>query len=344
LLAAIFVFSFTFDLTGFEKRVPDTNRINAVNITAFIGNAGAFPPRSGFTRSVFISDNEVRLSSAENIAAFREFHKSIVENRTQIEENRDFRFNVWSPLHYDLKGLSNMSRRYILNYGFVRDSRELAQIFESEEYKSHFLLSDADLAGLSYIEITNTSFHGKRTMITGRDNMKELLTRVDLDFRAQTYKSAVSFRNPYAEFVLTYEDTRTSNRQLSTNIIIPRDYTNTIEWLKDNGYAEQIEVTSDMVSSIIVFREQHVGSHWSNSRPGRAIDTAEISENTEPVEITDKEQIAVILETFETTAYAAESYRIEIRFETDFLDYRERFLHWTHYSAETLPAFIRELF
>jgi hypothetical protein len=178
-------------------------------------------------------------------------------------------------------------------------------------------------------------------MITGRDHMKELLTRVDLDFRAQTYKSAVSFRNPYAEFALIYEDTRTPNSRRSSNIIIPRDYKNTIEWLKDNGYAEQIEVTADMVSSIIVFREQHF---WSHGRLGRTIEMADISENTELVEITDKEQITIILETFETATYASESYGIEIRLEPEFFDYIERSFHWTYYSAETLPAFIRELF
>ena len=233
MIAAVFVFSFTLDLTGYEKRVPAESRINGVIISNHISLS---PGRELYP------EIDTTLSSSENIALFREFHKSIIENHGDIAEASRYSYYAWTNLHYDMKGIWDMSRLYSLDYEFLKDSKELARIFESDEYKSKNGLLNIDLSGLDSINIRHPlDYTGRSVLILSNHRIRELLERIDADFKLQTYESALSFQNPYAEVSFTFTHPGPdSNMQYVRLIRIPRDYKNTIQWLSNNGYAEQI--------------------------------------------------------------------------------------------------------
>ena len=228
LLAAVFVLSFTQDLTGFETRVPAPNRVNSFTIRGFQG----FPSRSAYNDFRF-NESPV-LSSAENIASIREFHASIIENR----ENRAhyYRSWTWGEINYDLSGIVNMRRNYNnIDAGLIRSNRGLAQIFESEEYKSHFYFANADIARLVSIDV---DIGGRpRDLVSQRGSMEELLARIDMDFRAHTYLDELGAQNGriFASLSVRYEAPGGSGSSYA-HVAVPMTYSNTIAWLRENGY------------------------------------------------------------------------------------------------------------
>lgn len=325
LLAAVFVSSFAFDLTGYEKRVPDEKRVNGASISFY----PAFPPMQGYPGN---SAAPV-LTTEKNISAMREFHRDILEKNGSWDGNgytfSPYTFNPYCYIHYDMAGLLDMYRGYAVNYGYARSSRALAEIFESEEYKSSFPFTSPEIvSGLYSIEVNSPNIAGQRIgmiTISGGDNIRELLGCLDLDFKAQTYAEAVSFRNSYAEFAFNYDTPEQGYRKIG-GYSIPKTYMNTIEWLRNNGYAAQIEITPEMVSAITVRKASPTYS--------------------DAVEITDKEQIAVILDTFETMIYTNDYYEGTINLDPGYAQEADVYARDYNffYSDETAPEFIKELF
>jgi len=329
LIAAVFVSSFTFDLSGFEKRIPAESKINGAVLTRLPG----FAPLSGFTPMPWWSSSMLYagtsdppvLASEENITAIREFHRGIIENRPDGGdfETRKYTYTTVGEITYELNGFFNMYRSYLLNYEYIKNSAELAKIFESEEFKSHYSLANADLSGLTAIEVRNPITDGDLSVtVRGRNNMDELLKYVDMDFKAQTYSEAISFANHYATLSLSYVPS--VNQRMSV-IGIPKTYTNTINWLNENGYSKQIEITPEMISKILVTKQ--IMWEWSDSPA---------------TEITDKEQIAELLDALENTSYTNTYYQVSIVYYPEYEELLD-FYRWSyHYiSDETAPELLR---
>ena len=335
LIAAVFICSFAFDLTGYEKRTPSDKRINGVSITGY----------NIFQQSGFSSSETSVLTTERNIAAMREFHRGIIEKHDSWAFER-YTYAPYCNVYYDLTGPLDMYREYSVNYGYIKSSAALKEIYESDEYKSRFLLSRPEfLNGLSSISISDPDIYDRNivAVVTGRSNMDSLLKCVDTDLKAQTYEEAIGFRNSYAEISFEYTSSDYSkNQRYYSGYKIPQTYKNTIAWLRENGYAEQIEMTPDMIEKISV-------SKWGSLEYGakKYGDTAvpePAGTMAAAVEITDKEQIKMILDTFETTLYTRAYYEVFITLEPEYAGefnlYNRGYTFY--YSDETVPEFIKE--
>ena len=321
ILSVIFLTSFALDITGFVERVPPKNRINGISF-----RHPDFPSGSGFITDT--NSNPI-FKSEENIDAFREFHRNIIENHINNNDHENSRNSFYQVgnVRYFLNGVFDMYRSYSLNYGYIKDNNNLAKIFESKEYKSLFSLSNVDISNLSSITVRNPSVSTWRaiTNITVDDKMRELLAYVELDFKAQTYGEAISNRNMYVRLSLNYITSGINN---VSNVSIPRSYKNAIGWLKDNNYAQDIEITPDMISMIKIYKRDKYRSKGMPSDSNKILD------------ITDKEQFAIILDTYETKMYTEEPYEGRIIFEPDSTHELDEIA--IYYSEETLPLFINK--
>ena len=340
LLAALFVTSFAFDLTGFEKRVPAENSINGAIISGIMPNSGFSGYGAAFT-----------LSTEKNISALRELHGSILENSPKAANRNDYRYtnSKYGEIRYDLKGIFNMSRAYSVNYGLLKDSRALAEIFESDEYKSQCVLSNADFTGLSSVEIRNPVFYSwnNTVLITGRDKINALLECYDADLKAQKYEDAIGFGGAFA--MLSFNAQPYANVGWN-EVAIPRSYKKTVSWLRDNGYAERIEITPDMVSGIKIqkYGAGYYGDAYYNDKYNEysappPVDAKVLS--SESIVITEKDQIALILDTFENSVYTREYYEGVIVFEPEIIEkFGEYYDRIIFFSDEAVPAFVKGMF
>jgi len=320
LLAAVFVCSFAFDLTGFEKRVPDERNIRGVALSGH--------PLFMLTWTCSGSYALPVLHDEGNVAALREFHMSLRERDKKPYDffGERYTHSIYFNIKYELAGMFDMYRAYSVNYGQIKDNKALARIYESEEYKSHLYLSDrAMLDELWSVTLFNPNLIARNNTvdISSRSQMEELLRLIDLDFAAQTYEEALSFAAPYAELYLNFNEHGRSSRYFG-GYKIPRTFNNTINWLRDRGYAERLEITPDMISAISF--NKYDNPHYT-------------------IEITDKEQIAVILDTFENSVYTREYYQGTIVLEGEHAQefgFYDRY-YSLYYSDETVPGFVLDL-
>ena len=338
LCALVFVLAFTLDFTGFEKRLPQTERINGVTLS-HLQNGGVF------TTSPLNLDEPPVLTTPANIQRVRTFHQNILNNRPETEATPypRYTYNTQSKITYYLNGAFDMYRQYSISYGQLRDDPELAAIFESEEYKAQFSFSEIELWDVTSMDVFNQA---RKATITGRSNMLEILACLDRDFQAQRYAEAISMRNPYAYLTLSY---RTPNAKTVRQITIPRSYRQTIAWLNENGYGQQIEITPEMLTSITVYKRgeanQTTGEYYSPPPASRFEYGGGYQQvgTTQTVEITDKEQIAIILDTAETNVYSREYYEISASFPPEIATeygYRSNY----YFNEETAPDFLKAMF
>ena len=320
LLASLFVAAFALDLTGFEKRLPDERRVNGAAVSSYPLFSTAHTPGA---------DDSLILTSESNLSAIRGLHRDIFENYRgyELSESR-YRYNIYCTFHYDLTGLFDMHREYSLDYGYAISSGYLAEIYESEEYKSLFSPATIDLRDVTSLTLSHplTYDSNMNIMITGRSKIREFLKNVDLDFKAQTYREAMSFVNPYAEVSFDYRAPGPDSypRYYST-YRIPRTYKNSIEWLKKNGYGERLEIPPELIS-------QMAFTKWNNwESPAHT------------VEITDPAQIALILDTYENTTYTKEFYEGTLTLDPEIAGEYPNFgiYYRFYYSDETVPYFIK---
>ena len=113
-LIAVFVFSFEFDLFGYEKNVPDAEEVEIVCI------------------------NGTDLEEKENIELMTELHQQIIDSKAQYEGRSDGN-TMYLNLDYQLSGGRYISRQYN-----IESSSELANDPDSEISKFHEIINSTE--------------------------------------------------------------------------------------------------------------------------------------------------------------------------------------------------------
>jgi len=350
LIAVVLMFSIIFNIIGFENRIPPNSRINSVTLERF--------PVFERSQDMFFREFPI-LTSSENIEAFRELHRNILENSSRDYTSYEFS-NQSIKIHYQLGGLFDMRRAYMVDFEFIRNSAELAQIFESDEFKSYFSLSNFDFSRLTQIEVSNGTFSGdwmQSSIITNRSGFEELLSRIELDFAEQTYEEMVSLINDYALLTFRFDSVGISadcdrcgipaiiyrceicyvitRNWAGLTMRIPRTHVNTIELLQNHGHSEVIQVPLEMINTITITR---------------IIGEMSEDESLDIVKITDFEQMVIILETLERHIYTSTFYSVSIEMR-DYEHLEPAFSWWSEcgesravFNQNSLPRIISEMF
>lgn len=149
------------------------------------------------------------------------------------------------------------------------------------------------------------------------EDVEELISCLEKDFRAMTFAQFGSLRHTYAKAELYYtftEDDVIGGRDQtgSVSLQIPLSSTRTIEWLENHGYDFSITVTEIHSISIYPIEQSDVAIPLEES--SAAYDTDEYGYNAmEPImTITDTEQIQKWLVRWDIQPiHSAESYSIE---------------------------------
>ena len=318
LIAVLFLVGLNVDVTGFEKRVPNPQKLNSAGVNAYFNS---IMWKSGADRE------EPYLTTPENLEALTKFHRSILDNRERFEQAQRNQYTSSLQLEYDTTGMLDMNRRYIIDYRFWAESPEMKQIFESAEYKSK-----NSFYSVKVDAYTRANFYGERGEYGGNKELEikdsrlveELVSCMEKDFRAMSYEDLVSLRPSYVNIEIQYTYTEEgvlggTGNTAHMSFQVPLNGENTIKWLKAQGY--DFDLTADMVERIDIYAPKQTNL---SSGPGAAVmETKDIgySSGVPMMQIDDKVKIEKILQNYETSSINYNnSYEIRIHYTPDMSD------------------------
>lgn len=169
---AVMICVFRFDITGFEKRIPDVNDVEYVEILNYTDDGELWGGAvDGDEHGPFLRTDYYRpqFSDKESVMKFIEFHKAAIENKNNFthsmlsNEISDIPYNVY--IKYTLKNGKTISRQY--PFGDDKVSVEFIEyIFESPEFlKFQYPVLDgtektytAALCNLSYCDVDEGAY------------------------------------------------------------------------------------------------------------------------------------------------------------------------------------------
>lgn len=312
-IAVLFVVGLNVDATGFEKRVPNPQKLEG----AYINGVISFDKwGDGIT--------DGQLTTPENLEALVAFHQKILDNRERFEADQ---YNLYASsfqIRYDTKGQFDMSRRYSIDYLFWADSPELKKIFESAEHKANnsFYSPNVDKYVRAYFY--SDVYSGKDSEIVNQRLLNELIANLEKDFSEMSYEDYISPKPSYASIELQYnskDNKEWGNGRSYMNFRLPAEAKNTVNWLKANGY--DFDLTADMVEWIDIFPPKHEleGSGVPSSRAIEYGYSSKHEERNPLMQITDKDEIDKILQNYDAFSIDYDSaYEINIAYRPNVAD------------------------
>ncbi len=279
---------FHFDITGFEKRVPDIAKIESVSVTRHMPEAQRFINATDGRRlgpkDVYVP-NLTKQQDIENVLRFHS-HKTI--EHTEDGPNTDFLY-----INYQLKNGKTLLRRYIVDYDDDKDY--LKPIMESAENKQERfpILQNAE-ENVSSVVVEDirlgkpfNSYFLEKTDDTEIAN--RLISALKADLQQVTYEEFISGTVMPTSITVNYElplvfegtnvlasDVEGPHTYSDSDIYYVRpSYKNTIALLTELGFYDTLPNAADY-SSVDV---------WYNSEYNRSTSAKPDLTITDPVQI-----------------------------------------------------------
>lgn len=239
--AAIFISIFAFDFTGYENRIPQTEDITAVSTDIFTESSDLLSRYAG-TSLEFTSD--------ENKQNMISLHNEFLAQKQTVNMFDDVNFYPYtSPAscRYKLTGGRIIVRDYDITDEFIRNSKALKAIYESDEFKDKFLLTNSDI----YKNISKVSVNlysepaGEYYPVTAANSeLAALIKALDNDFISRTFEQENNSTSFGSIEIACNAKKNTDN--ITFSIPVLSSDKNTLSWLKKHGYYSYID-TSDYI-------------------------------------------------------------------------------------------------
>lgn len=237
IISLCFIGFIKFDISGYEKRVPDAQEIASASISS--NYYGAEPM---FTQS-------------EDIASVLRLHSHLITTK-----NRDNDDGYYTDIIYELKNGKRMTREYRLDY--KADKSFLKPVYETDEYIKRMY------SCLWQDEFTSAGIHDRRvsndnilTLYPDNEDMNILIDALKTDLYDLKYEEILKVRNNgNGSLKVTLEWNEEANDDYKTvysnseTFHIYDTYTNTIKVLTELGIYEKIPKASDIVNAEIEIR------------------------------------------------------------------------------------------
>lgn len=289
-IALVFVVSIDLDFTGFEKRIPTPSKVNSVGITdlEFTEDFGRYDPiffKASEYEEVYL--NEFIFKDEKNIAAIANFHQEVLDKRSEIENNTKYWSSQSLGMLYDRSGFFDLGRRYLLPKNIIIESKDLKEIFESQEFKTNY--SFKALAVLKPTRITayndllrNSTMdsYGVKNINNAKE-IEDLMNAMEQDFQARTWEQHIDNKSRLANIELafsgitdpknerygyysdSYYEEENGDKLRIMALTIRKSDANTIAWLKEHGYYGGLTIKVEDISHITVYHE-NMGFYESN--------------------------------------------------------------------------------
>ncbi|MGI6748669.1 MAG: hypothetical protein ACOX4V_10645 [Anaerovoracaceae bacterium] len=305
IIAVVFILGLKFDVTGFEKRVPDPAKVRSFIIEEYFNREYGFYNNQYLTRHpIFKGSSEediFSLKDPENIAAVTELHRSFTENKARFENIKGI---LTSGVHliYNPNSSLPTSRIYTVDYNFYRNSPEFKKIYESEEFKNFYAPSNLNYEELNQIYIVPEIPFAEPVEIKNKAEMQELIACIDKDFKSQRFEDMASLKHKYASVGINFKyknrNSDTPEKLLETGVTytITDNYTNTIQWLEEHGYGDRFIQKANDVEYIELYHNVY-NRDEKNFYPGNTVENVKMKS----LKITDPVKIQELLDSYEYT-------------------------------------------
>ncbi len=256
-----------YDLTGFERRIPDADNVASV----CVGNK---PQKTGYNyfdgEKVMYTVNDMKDSNftdKEDIEKVLILHKAIVDNHDEEAAG------VHIPIEYTLKNGRKLKRAYTVNQYELADV--MRPVYETPQMRSvQYALLNGTEKEYIRLEISDRRVNGNEALVIS-ENDETIKTIIDALIKDMT---EAPFEDMFAEcgastyIGITYHESITYEREVKDvdsfgeryeGIPIRRSYKNTLSVLKSIGYYDGLPEESDIASVKIA---TWIGETWKSEK------------------------------------------------------------------------------
>ncbi|MGI6752423.1 MAG: hypothetical protein ACOX4U_07470 [Anaerovoracaceae bacterium] len=249
-IAGLFLTGLNVDAAGFERRIPNVSKVDKVTLDG-----------SAITPSLSYRFNEVTFKDKDNIKHVAALHKTLIENKKHFLDNETIH-KLYLTLDYK-KGKQKISRSYHVDYIFFIENPHFKALCESKEYKDY--LAPSKLKSEAFTQATLFPFSGKNEISLEGDEINSLLQAYEKDFRAMPFEDMMGAKKTYLTLNLGYivkeaDQERLWERYENAEYPITSNCVNSINWLKNNGYWDDVAVSPDHITKVELYRYQYTDS------------------------------------------------------------------------------------
>ena len=306
LIAVLFLLGLNFDITGFERRVPDTKDVSGFTLT---GDFDRLDPGYYFnsdSTTIFNNGVELLYHDPDNIKALTELHKQLIEEKEHLEDLRDV-YSRSMKIAYNPDSLFPLTRKYEIDYATLKDSSQFKQIYESEEYRNYFAPDNLNYVKLNIIEVSANTPLAEPLELKNKKEVEEFMDCLNRDFKSQSFEDTISLHHEYATAEI-YTKYQSKNPNIKGQLIdghisyrITDGYKNTIQWLEANGYGDRFNPKAADVEYIEIYHYVDNGDEDGASEAEYRPDVSlEKVNEQEILKVTDPVEIQNLLDSYET--------------------------------------------
>jgi len=298
ILVCVIQFAFQADIFGFEKRIPDIDKVATVKFDAKVNQGRMFYYTNDGER-VFLNEDNTDFEAVEDMQNIIDLHKYLVENRSEKSELTPQSRNI--ELVYSMKNGSKIRREYNINYKENEDL--LRTIIESENCRKEYfpvlkdLKRDVVMVSLGDIRI------GERDIdYTDAEIIARIVEALKTDLKKTPYREYVERRSSLTYIKLEnkiyckYEDGTDvpydKMPEITETYYIRDSYDNTKAVLEEIGFFKKLPVVDDIVKIGINYHNKMSDINISHQETSAVYDVD--SKMLYDKEIENREEIELI--------------------------------------------------
>lgn len=275
-VVAVLLVGVATDVTGYEHRVPEPDRVKKVYFGSSLGPWIEVEKNDATATKRSIATIErggeymggsffEKRSNIENIILL---HRRLVQERHDTSKE-------WQK-HYIIYLLDNgsyLARQYSIDE--KRHASLLRPIYESLEYKqARFPITTQNPTAIKWIEIGDHRANKGTAVLTDRAEIREFVARLMKDVLAATFEEMTADREEYiyADIMI---DIGMEKGVVHHYTILP-GYSSVISWLKEKGYYEKVVLRPEEIQYVRLERAapaaDNGGLKWVEVRDRRLIE------------------------------------------------------------------------
>jgi ABC-2 type transport system permease protein len=238
-IAALF-FLFQFDVTDYEKRVPEVQDIKGV----YVGDG--YYDFKEIEDPVFINDQKKLYSDPENIGAVNALHKQLIqESETNGAKDQVF-------ILYELKDGSRLTREYKIP-SKKQYSSYLKPVYESLEYKeANYPLLTVDPTKVDRIRFSASGPVSKNLSVSDPTEISQILEALKEDIQNETFEEVTTDRASLSYVELALDNNKRINLDFKSG------YDELSDLLESKKKLKDVVVTPDDIEYAVVFKDVEV--------------------------------------------------------------------------------------
>ncbi|WP_026571737.1 DUF6449 domain-containing protein [Sediminibacillus terrae] len=283
-VAGAVILLLSFDVTGYEKRLPEAEQIESV----YFNENPMYYSDERSTKNI----RDMAIEDPRIIRQVQKLHQQLIEQSSSIlPDDRSNEEKLF--FSYQLKNGKMINREYYIDLDETYE-QYLKPIYESREYKeikNRILTMDENDFG--NLVISSEFDRSSSTSIVEKTEIKEALQQLKQDIYDQKYEEIVHPSDTMAYIEVPEEE------NMFYQLPILRSYENFQSWLKNQGIYDQTIIQADDISYAVILDErdesQDVYETLYEEKNG---DNGLVTEN--------KQKIGRILETVTSEHYGTE--------------------------------------